>query len=169
MRLLFVLCAFGLLVAGCTSGVVTAPSSEGATTSPAQSAVTSLGADPPPNNSSLDRTDKAGHSPDESVLALIAAMNLSDWRTAYSGYASPTVDFTGASREWAAAHETYLEFRVLEVRVTASDAAWVRVVYGVSANPMSSAIQPVIVTEPGEWWPVQKVGGLWKTRWMPRQ
>ncbi|MDO9107823.1 MAG: hypothetical protein Q7U89_02365 [Coriobacteriia bacterium] len=76
------------------------------------------------------------------------------------------MDLATASREWADAHDTYLDFRVLEVRVTDADTAWLRVTYAVSANPSSSVFQPVTLEE---WWPVHKVDGVWKTQWMPRQ
>ena len=137
--------------------------------SAAPSAVASIGADVPSDDPSLKRSDADGRTPDESVLTLIDALNKSDWRTAYSSYASPTVGLATASREWTDAHETYLDFRVREVRVTDPDKAWVRGTYAVSSNPMSSAIRPVSVAEPGEWWPVHKVDGVWKTQWMPRQ
>ena len=169
MRLGLVLCVTALMLVGCGSGEETTPSSIAPNTIAAPSAETSSGANVPSDDPSLRRADAEGRLPDESVLALIDSLNKSDWRTAYSSYASPTVDLATATREWTAAHETYLDFRVLEVRVTDADSSLVRVTYGVSSNPMSSAIQPVIVDEPGEWWPLHKVDGVWKTRWMPRQ
>ncbi|MEI8084514.1 MAG: hypothetical protein WCI74_21970 [Actinomycetes bacterium] len=169
MRLGLVLCVAALILTGCglNAGDPRPPKGPGATAAP--SAEASIGVDVRPNDPSLPRTDLDGRLPDQSVLALIDALNKSQWRAAYSSYASPTPDLATASREWAAAHETYIDFRILETRVTDADQAWVRVAYSVSSNPMSSAIQPVIVDEPGEWWPLHKVHGVWKTQWMPRQ
>jgi hypothetical protein len=96
-------------------------------------------------------------------------LNRSDWETAYSSHATPSVDYSVAACEWAEATENYMDFRILETRVVDSEAAWVRVVYGVSTDPLSSAMTPVVVEEPGEWWPLHKVDGRWKTQWMPRQ
>jgi hypothetical protein len=169
MRLLAALSVCGLILAGCTSGAVTAPPTESGLTVGAPSAPTTLGADLPVDNPSLARVDAAGQTPDESVLALVSAHNEMAWQTVYSSYATPSVDLATAAREWADARETYLDFRVLEVRVTAENAAWVRVAYSTTPNPLSSVIRPMAVDEPGEWWPVHKVDGLWKTRWMPRQ
>jgi hypothetical protein len=36
-------------------------------------------------------------------------------------------------------------------------------------NSRSDAEDLTVVDDPGEWWPVHKVDGLWKTQWMPRQ
>ncbi len=168
MRLGIALCVVMLMLIGCTSSVVPTPAENMDSTS-APSEETSLGADLPQDDPLLERADAAGQLPGEAVLALVDALNKTAWQTAYSSYASPSMDYATAAREWAEARETYLDFRILEVRVTASDAAWVRVVYAVTTNPPSSAIRPVTVDEPGEWWPVHKVDGLWKTRWMPRQ
>jgi len=169
MRLGLVLCVAALMLAGCSfdAGALRPPEVPGAVAAP--SAPASIGADVRSDDPSLPRTDADGRLPDQSVLALVDALDKSQWRAAYSSYASPTLDFATASREWAAAHETYLDFRVLETRVADADLAWVRVAYGVSSDPKSSAIQPVTVEEPGEWWPLRKVHGVWKTQWMPRQ
>lgn len=169
MRLGILLCVVGSMLIGCTSGSVGTPPTTSGIAAPAPSAETSLGADVPSDDPSLERLDRAGQSPDGSVLALVDAFNKRAWKAAYSSYASPSVDYATAEREWAEAHEAYLDFRVLEVRVSSGDAAWVRVAYAVSTNPLSSAVRPVTVDEPGEWWPVHKVDGLWKTQWMPRQ
>jgi len=103
------------------------------------------------------------------VRALIDATARRDWRTWYSLYATPNVDFETARREAVAASETYTDFRVLEVRVVSDDSARVRVAYRTTTTPPSGAPYPVVVDEPGEWWPVLKVDGLWKVNWMPRQ
>jgi uncharacterized protein YceK len=170
MRQVIVLCvAAALMLSGCSPVAKTSQPTVSETPSATPSTEASIGADAPADNPSLERLDADGRTPDESVLALIDALNKSDWRAAYSLYATPSVDLSTASREWADAHETHVDFRVPEVRVTDADTAWVRVTYGVSSNPLSSAMPPVIVAEPGEWWPVHKVDGVWKTQWMPRQ
>ena len=169
MRRGILLCLVVLILGGCSAGpsYVPPPQPDSAVSSP--SAETSLGAELPPDDPSIERGDEAGQSPDESVLALVDALNRSDWKKAYSSFATPSADYSIAAREWAEATESYSDFRVLETRVVDSDAAWVRVVYEVSTDPLSSAMPPVVVVEPGEWWPLHKIDGYWKTQWMPRQ
>jgi hypothetical protein len=58
---------------------------------------------------------------------------------------------------------------VLEVRVIDVDTAFVRVAYRATTTPPGGDPYPIVVEAPGEWWPVYRVGGLWKTQWMPRQ
>ncbi len=87
----------------------------------------------------------------------------------HSLYATPSLDLDIAKREWIEANESYEDFRVLEVRVSAEDAAFVRVAYRATTTPPGGEPYPVTVGEPGEWWAVYKVDGLWKTQWMPRQ
>ncbi len=169
MRLRLVLCLIALLLAGCTpSGSDPAPTPD-ATSPPAQSTESSSGAELPPHDPSLALTDDAGRSPDEAVLALIDAGNQGDWERMYSLYATPSVDFETAKRESIASNESHEDFRVLEVRVNDEDLARVRVAYRVTTTPPGGEPYPVIVGEPGEWWAVFKVDGLWKTQWMPRQ
>lgn len=168
MRLGIVICIATIVFAGCASEPV-APSSIDRGDSSTPSTEVSGGADIPTDDQSLQHRDAAGLLPEESALAVIEALNKSYWRTAYSLYASPTVDLATASLEWADAHETYLDFRVIEVRVTAPNKAWVRVTYVVTSDPTKSSVSPLIVGPPGEWWPLQKVDGVWKTQWMPRQ
>lgn len=158
-----------LLLVGCASGIDPAGSANSDGVGPSSSAETSLGVDVPLDNPALERVDAAGRLPEESVLALVEALNSSDWDTAYSLYATPNVDSATAAREWADAHETTVDFEVHEVRVSDSDTAWVRVTYAVVDDPTSSAMPPFIVEEPGEGWTLFKVDGLWKTQWMPRQ
>ncbi|MCL4553945.1 MAG: hypothetical protein M1565_02270 [Actinobacteria bacterium] len=158
-----------LLLAGCTSGAGPTDSRQNGSVAPPSSVETSLGVDVPPDNPALERVDTAGRLPEQSVLALIDALNAADWDTAYSLYATPNVDPATAAREWADAHETHVDFEIREVRVIDSDTAWVRVTYAVVDDPTSSAMPPVVVAEPGEGWAVFKVDGLWKTQWMPRQ
>ena len=158
-----------LLLVGCTSEAGPTDSVRNDGVDPPASVETSLGVDVPPDNPALQRADAAGRLPEESVLELIDALNASDWDTAYSLYATPNVDPATAAREWADAHEAHVDFEVREVRVIDSGTAWVRVTYAVVDDPMSSAMPPFIVAEPGEGWAVFKVDGLWKTQWMPRQ
>jgi len=126
----------------------------------------SSGAEVPPDDPSVQRVDAIGRTPDQSVLALIDSLNRSDWRAAYSSFASPSVDATTASREWAAEHLTYVDFRVLETRVDSAASASVHVTYALATEPTSSVTQPVVYDE---WWGAHKVDGVWKTQWMPRQ
>lgn len=168
MRLVIVLSLAVLLLAGCAS-----ESSE--TQSPAidpeteASVEASPGADLTQNVETLARVDSVGRTPNESVLALVDAANAGQWDTLYSLYAFPTPDFDNATREWVEARETYEDFRVLEVRVVSADAAFVRVAYKVTLAPMGSSEYSVWIEDPGEWWPMHKVDGEWKTQWMPRQ
>jgi len=168
MRIGIVLCLIALLLVGCT------PSGSGPTTaeeasSPAQSKESSSGAELPSHDPSLAVADDAGRSPDEAVLALVDAGNQSDWERMYSLYATPSLDFDTAKREWIEANESHEDFRVLEVRVSADGPAFVRVAYRATTTPPGGEPYPVTVDEPGEWWAVYKVDGLWKTQWMPRQ
>ena len=84
-------------------------------------------------------------------------------------YATPTPDFDTATREWAESRETYEDFRVLEVRVVAPDAALVRVAYRFTTQPMGQAAYSGETAESGEWWPLHKLNGKWKVQWMPGQ
>ncbi len=168
MHRVLVVLLVAMTLAGCSAGASPAGSSVDAPPQ-APREEESTGASVPPDVPSLSRVDNAGRSPDQVVLALIEARNHRDLGAAYSLYATPDVGLDTAAREWTEAHETYLDFVVREVRVTASDTAYVRVTYAVTSNPMSSAIRPVVVNEPGEWWPVYMVDGSWKVQWMPRQ
>jgi hypothetical protein len=179
MRLRIALLMTTLMLVGCSPGAGALPSPVDQGTSAAPSAAASSGADVPADDPSLQRVDADGRTPDETVLALIDALNKSDWPTAYSFYAEPWVDLATASREWADAQQTYVDFRVLEVRVTGPvremkvtdrvGMASVRVFYdGITAPPDGEPYR-VRVQEPGEWWAVYKIGGRWKVQWMPRQ
>jgi hypothetical protein len=179
MRLGIALLMTALMLVGCSSGAGTLPAPVDQGTSAASSAETSSGADVPPDDPSLQRVDADGRTPDETVLALIDALNKKDWPTAYAFYAEPWVDLATASREWVDASGTYVGFRVLEVRVTGPvpemkvtdgvGMAWVRVVYdGTTTSPDGEPYR-IRVQEPGEWWAVYKIGGRWKIQWLPRQ
>lgn len=158
-----------LTLVGCATGAEPSDPARREGADITRSVETSLGVDVAPDNPALQREDTAGRLPEESVLALIDALNASDWDTAYSLYATPSVDPATAAREWAAAHETHVDFEVREVRVIDSGTSWVRVTYAVVDDRASSAKPAVIVGEPGEGWTLFKVNGVWKTQWMPRQ
>jgi hypothetical protein len=169
MRLGIALCLTALVLAGCSSGGPDVKPFVDEASSPVQSAEASSGVALPSHDPSLPMIDGAGRSPGEAVLALIDARNQGDWERMYSLYATPAVDFETAKRESVKANESYEDFRVLEVRVTADEAAFVRVAYRATTTPPGGEPYPVTVDEPGEWWPVHKVDGLWRTQWMPRQ
>lgn len=167
MMRMVTLCVMTLLLSGCSADVGDrAPMPE--SQSPA-SAEASIGAPLPPDVPGLDRLDTRQRTPGQAVIELIDARVRADWESAYSLYATPDVDYGTAVQEWIAADESYEDFRVLEFRVTAPDAAFVRVAYKAVTTPLDSSSYPVVVEEPGEWWPVHKVDGLWKTQWRPRQ
>jgi hypothetical protein len=151
----------GLSLWGCSSERETAAQS----TAPNTVDTSSVPADDP----SLSREDSSGHTPSDAVLALIVAENRADWRLAYSLYGQPDIDYETFAAEWAKADETYEAFLVRETRVVKQDAALVRVTYKTETTPPGGQRYPVIVNEPGEWWRVEKVDGLWKVGWLPRQ
>jgi hypothetical protein len=155
-------CAF---LAGCASGV-TAPGD----VLPAVPAVESAVAPPewpPPDDATVARADATGQTPDQVVLALIKAVNAADWQTAYSLYAYQTVDYETARGEWQSTDEVYTDFQVRETRVSSEQTAAVRVTYTVDVEPLGEDL--VKVEEPGQWWAVWKIDGLWKVQWMPVQ
>ena len=113
----------------------------------------------PVDDPSLAREDADGHTPDDAVLALVDALNRHDWEMAYDLYAQPYVDYEEALRSWTEDPVGYSDFTVLEVRVEREDLAFVLV---------ECTAQPGGEVAPA-WWAVDKVDGLWKTRWMPVQ
>jgi len=119
----------------------------------------------PPHDASLPVADDAGRTPGQAVVELIDAANDSQWKTMYSLYATPAVDFATAEKSWLVASQTYEDFRVLEVRVVSPEAAYVRVAFTLVTTPIHAPSYSVEYAEPGEWWPVHKVDGLWKTQW----
>lgn len=133
------------------------------------SSETSIGVDVPQQDSSLSSLDSRGKRPEDVVLDLIDATNSSDWENAYSLYANPEVDFMTAAREWDEADESYRDFTVHETRVIDSTRALVRVTYRAQTKPPAGAPYDVVIEEPGEWWGVDTVGGVWKVQWLPRQ
>jgi len=170
MRLGIVLCLIALLLVGCSpGGSEPTPTADEASSPLVQSTESSSGAELPSHDPSLPLADDAGRSPSEAVLALIDARNQGEWERMYSLYATPSLDFDAAKRQSIEANESYEDFRVLEVRMSTEDLAFVRVAYRATTTPPNGEPYPVTVGEPGEWWPVHKVDGLWKTQWMPRQ
>jgi hypothetical protein len=123
----------------------------------------------PADDPALPREDSVNRTPEGAVLLLVQKLNERDWDAAYSLYATPSVDPTTAAREWADAGETYSRFTVLETRVVDEELAYVRVTYGVASDLGAETSVNFTVSEPGEWWPLHKVAGVWKTQWMPRQ
>jgi hypothetical protein len=169
MRLAIVVCVAALLVTGCAAEPRAAVPSAPETTATATSVESSIGADVPPDDPSAARADKVGQTPDQVVLALIDATVRHDWRTMYSLYAEPDSDFETVRREAIVSNQTYADFRALEVRVLSDGTARVRVAYRGTTTPPAGAAYEVVVAEPGEWWAIFKVDGLWKVQWLPRQ
>lgn len=179
-RMILAVVLSSVLISGCahgrsgspSSGVVTPPSaSPGVVASPGVAA--SSGAGVPADDPSLPRADKAGRTPADVLLALIAASQRHAWRTEYSLYATPSATFKTASREWAAADERYRDFTVRETRIVGEGKgkgdAIVRVTYKCETTPPGGSRYTVNVKAPGEWWTLEKVGGLWKVSWLARK
>jgi hypothetical protein len=122
---------------------------------------------PPADDATVAREDVAGQTPEQVVLALIDAINAHDWQTAYSLYTNQTVDYETYRDEWTLEDQVYSDFQVRETRVASEQPAAVRVTYIVDVEPLGE--DPVKVDEPGQWWAVWKVDGLWKVQWMPVQ
>jgi hypothetical protein len=132
------------------------------------SAETSSGVDVPADDRALPRADAAGLTPEAITLQLIDALNAGDWDTAYSMYDAPPVDLETAAREWSEVGESYTRVSILETRVTDVDTAFVRLSYAVAATA-SGLFVTMTVSEPGEWWQLQRVDGVWKVQWRPQQ
>jgi hypothetical protein len=123
----------------------------------------------PANDLFSPQEDASGQTPDQVVAALTDALSRRDWKTAYSLYATPTTNAEIAAKEWSEANERYTALTARETRVVDSESAWVRVTYTLIKAPTGSSAYSLVVTEPGEWWPVYKVAGQWRVGWMPRQ
>jgi hypothetical protein len=85
-----------------------------------------------------------------------------DWLTAYSLYAEPEVDFETALREWSEADESYDSFDIQETLVVDEQSARVRVAYVAWTTPPGGERYAIVVDDPGEWWQLRNVDGLWK-------
>lgn len=171
MRAAIVVILAGLLVAGCGAGRAgSSASSARPATRPATPAVSAIPS-APPDDPSLSRTDRADHTPADVVLALIAATNRHDWRTAYGLLAAPAqTSYTTFVRESTQAAEVYRDFTVLETRVIGAGKgkgdALVRVAFSCDTTPGAAARHTVVVKPPGQWWSVEKVDGLWRVNWL---
>jgi hypothetical protein len=131
------------------------------------SAETSSGAGVPADDRALPRADEAGLTPDAVTLQVIEALNSGDWDTAYSMYSDPSVDLETAAREWSEVGESLTRVSILETRVTDVDTAFVRLTYS-SAATVHGLSATGTVAEPGEWWQLQTVDGVWKVQWGSR-
>ncbi len=109
------------------------------------------------------------NTPEDAVRALIAALNERDWRQAYSLYASPEVPYDAWVTEVVQADQVYEDFALHETMLVSDALALVRVTYRTETTPPEGERYSVVVTEPGEDWRVEKVSGVWKVGWLPRQ
>ncbi|MEN6430532.1 MAG: hypothetical protein ABFC80_06785 [Coriobacteriales bacterium] len=172
MRFVIAVMLLCTLLTGCSGGHGERSREAVPTVAPPSGAETSVGAEIRADDPSLPHTDISGRTPDAIVLDLIAACNSSKWATAYSMYATPEVDFDTYVNDSREANEYYRDFKIMEVRVVDKDTALVRVTYETSTSVVSQGethTYPVVVPEPGEWWGVHLVDGVWKVSWMPRQ
>jgi hypothetical protein len=169
MRVLVVGLLVVVALTGCSAGGRGSGSSAPALAPGAVPTDASTGSGVPADNPSAPREDALGRSPDAAVMVLIDALAKRDWTTAYSLYATPTPTAEIAAKDWSEANERYTGLIVRETRVADSESAWVRLTYKLTTTPTGSSSYSVTIDEPGEWWPVHKVGGIWKIGWMPRQ
>ena len=110
-------------------------------------------------------TDEAGREPADAFAEHIAAVATGDPQPVWESYGgTPPSDYDTWAAEWEDAAEVYESSAVLEQRVIDEDLAEVRVIYRVRSGD-----DVVEVVEPGEWWRIVKVDGLWKVGWLPRQ
>lgn len=169
MRRFVVMCLAVLLLTGCApaTGRTSQTGAKDPTATPSVEA--SSGAEIPAHDPDLPETDEAGMTPYGVVNRVIGAQNSHDWKTWYSLYATPSVDFAVAKKEATEADQNYEDFNVLEVRITGEESAFVRVSYEAMTTPPDGEPYEVSVPYPGEWWPLHKVDGEWKVQWMPRQ
>jgi hypothetical protein len=129
-----------------------------------ESAATSAVADEGGATSST-LSDDAGRVPRDAFLEHMRAIGTGDPMLVWSTYAAnPPAEYVVWAQEWEDAAEIFASYNVLEQRVIGPDVAQVRVVYRMRAGD-----DEVIVEEPGEWWRIEKVDGLWKVGWLPRQ
>ena len=169
MRVLLIGLLVTVALTGCSAGGRGSSSSAPAETPGAVSADSSTGSGVPADNPSAPREDALGRTPDAAVIVLIDALAKRDWTKAYSLYATPPPSAEIAAKNWSEANVRYTGFTVHETRVADSGHSWVRVTYKITTTPAGSSSYSATVNAPGEWWPVYKVGGMWKVGWMPRQ
>jgi len=113
-------------------------------------------------------------SPEACVLTQVEAINNHDWPLAYSLYASTPLEYGDWLKEHVEADEVYEDFAVhgtefLSETLLGKTVALVRVTYKVHFTLPGGQRTVVEVAEPGEDWSVEKVDGLWRVRWLPRQ
>jgi hypothetical protein len=113
--------------------------------------------------------DAEGRKPGDVLVEWIAARNAADWERVYSLYADPEADFEIVVREWEDSDAHYGDFAAHEARALDEDTALVRVTYAGKETLPNGVRQDFVVAEPGEWWAVDMVDGLWKVTWLPRQ
>ena len=169
MRVLFIGLLVAVSLAGCSPAGGSSSSSAPVLTPESIATDPALASGVAPDNPSAPREDTLGRTPNAAVSELIDALGKRDWAKAYSLYATPTPNAEMAAKDWSEANETYTGFTVRETRVADAGSAWVRVTYTVTAAPAGSGPYSATVHEPGEWWPLHKVDGVWKVGWMPRQ
>lgn len=172
MSLVLAVILLSVVLSGCARGPSGSSSSGVAKPTSAPSGATASNSTlVPADDPSLPRTDTTGHTPADVLLALIAASQRHDWRTEYSLYATPSATFKTASREWVQADERYQDFTVQETRMVGEGKgdAIVRVTYTCETTPSNGSRHTVSVKPPGEWWTLEKIGGLWKVSWLARQ
>lgn len=154
-----------LLLAGCRVQPKTAEPSEAV----APGAETSAGVEVPVDDSSLSHLDSQGRQPADVLLEFIEAVNSRDLELAYSLYAYPDVDFGLFQKEAMQSQECYKDFAVHETRVISPGMALVRVTYHAATTPGEGERYPILIEEPGEWWRIEMVDGVWRVGWLARQ
>lgn len=122
-----------------------------------------------PDNPSAPRVDALDRTPEDAVMVLIDTLAKRNWAKAYSLYATPTPNAEMAAKGWSEADERYAEFTVRETRVADSGRAWVRVTYKITTDSSGASSPLVTLEDPGEWWSLHMVDGLWKVGWRPRR
>lgn len=172
MRVLIAIVLTCLLLTACSGGDSRSGRGAAPTSTPSSSAETSVGAEVRADDPALSHVDASGRTPDAVLLALIEAWNSSDWAAAYSMYAAPEVDFATFVENARESNEHFKGFRTWEVRVIDKETAIVRVTYETPTSVVlngKTSTYTVVVQEPGEWWEVNLVDGVWKVKWLPRQ
>jgi hypothetical protein len=157
--------AAALLLAGCQSQPRTPATPE----TVAGSFETSAGLDTPADDPSLSHVDSRGREPADDLSDHVDAINSRDWELVYSLLANPGVDFDLFKHEAEEAQESYEDFEVHETRVINPALALVRVTYYAETTPSEGQRYPILIEEPGEWWRIEMVDGMWKVGWLARQ
>lgn len=162
MRTRVLLALIPFLVCGCSG--VDQPADRTITPEPSPSEPASIGASVSSDDPALSRTDSAGNTPEEVLLAYIRANNRSDWKTVYSLSASPSGDYETFAARRRADEAPWDDFKMYETRIVEPNRALVRVTYstiGFSAlegQTPEQARRVVVVRQPGEWWVLEKSG-----------